>query len=148
MAAAATATVQHVTKASSDQLLTKFAELDSERDPTPAQCSRLQMIRAPVAMRRKRSKRVAAGLGARDVAGAAVDAAAALAAVKRMRSGGCGEWNKGLLGPTPSSSARQSASVLRKMGIGRTERGTAALLAALEKVSVELIFNYVHFLIY
>ncbi|XP_008786724.1 uncharacterized protein LOC103704959 [Phoenix dactylifera] len=120
-------TVENVTRASSDELLRKFAELDA--DP-PVRSSR-PSVRLPI-VRRNRSRRVMSGLAARDLA----TGGAETPSTRRRRSGGLAEW-KALLPPTASS--RRSASLLRRMGIGRSEIGPGdavglkLLLAALEK---------------
>ncbi|KAL6907720.1 hypothetical protein ACP4OV_002759 [Aristida adscensionis] len=120
--------VQHVAKASSDELLRKFADPDARLPVTPP--------RRSLALRRKRSsRRVASGLSARD-------SGADLAAPKRRRSiGGSAEWRAGLLLPTTTAAAASA----RKGGaaVGHPRRGGAArhadaagiglLLAALER---------------
>ncbi|EHA8589932.1 hypothetical protein COCNU_scaffold013486G000010 [Cocos nucifera] len=126
-AKASSATVEHVTRASSDELLSKFAELD---DDPPARSSRTS-ARLPI-VRRKRSRRGMSGLAARDLA----TGGAETPSTRRRRSGGLAEW-KALLPPTASS--RRSKSQFRRMGIGRSEIGPGdavgikLLLAALEK---------------
>nr|XP_010907380.1 uncharacterized protein LOC105034056 [Elaeis guineensis] len=116
------ATVEHVTRASSDELLRKFAELDADQ---PARSSRTS-ARLPI-VRRKRSRRVMSGLAARDLATGGAEAPT----TRRRRSGGVAEW-KALLPATASS--RRSKSLLRRMGIGPGDAvGIKLLLAALEK---------------
>ena len=74
--------VQHVAKASSDELLRKFADPDDDDDaakqgPTPP--------RRSLALRRKRSsRRIASGLSARDSSASGADLE--LAVPKRRRS--------------------------------------------------------------
>uniref|UniRef100_A0ACD5WEN0 Uncharacterized protein n=1 Tax=Avena sativa TaxID=4498 RepID=A0ACD5WEN0_AVESA len=125
--------VQHVAKASSDQLLRKFADPDDDAKK-PQQ---LTPPRRSLALRRKRSsRRVASGLSARDSDATGTD----LAAPKRRRSiGGSTDWRAGLLLPTSTgaSSARKGAGgggARRGGGAGRLdEAGIAHFLAALER---------------
>jgi hypothetical protein len=118
--------VQHVGRASSDELLRKFADPDARR---PA-------VTPP---RRKRSsRRVASGLSARDSdasAAAAGFTGAELAAPKRRRSiGGSADWRAGLLLPTstPAASARKAQA---RRARADDAAGIGLLLAALERVS-------------
>ncbi|KAL5210107.1 hypothetical protein ABZP36_005730 [Zizania latifolia] len=120
--------VQHVAKASSDELLRKFADPD-------AQSKHLTPPRRSLALRRKRSSRVASGLSARDSGSAA--SGIELEAPKRRRSiGGSTEWKAGLLVPTTTASARRGgASHSRRGGAARFDdaAGIGLLLAALER---------------
>ncbi|XP_072984231.1 uncharacterized protein [Typha latifolia] len=127
----ASCTVQHVTKASSDELLRKFADPDADpavRSPRQVSHRQLLVLRTPALRRKRSSRRVASGLSARDLT-AGVDTAS-----RRRRScgGGAAEWKAALLLPT---SARKPAPLVRRMGIGRWEdaTGVGILLAALEK---------------
>ncbi|XP_052146910.1 uncharacterized protein LOC127765966 [Oryza glaberrima] len=120
--------VQHVARASSDELLRKFADPD-------AHAKQITPPRRSLALRRKRSsRRVASGLSARDL-----ESGAELAAPKRRRSiGGSTEWKAGLLLPTTSTaSARKgsAASHSRRGGAARLDdaAGIGLLLAALER---------------
>jgi hypothetical protein len=121
--------VQHVAKASSDELLSKFADPDARSPMTPP--------RRSLALRRKRSsRRVALGLSARDS-----DAAAP----KRRRSiGGSTDWRAGLLLPTTTATA---ASV-RKAQVQRGRAARLDLFAALERVSPSGFFLLASFLAY
>ncbi|GJN30163.1 hypothetical protein PR202_gb18449 [Eleusine coracana subsp. coracana] len=120
--------VQHVAKASSDELLRKFADPDARSPVTPP--------RRSLALRRKRSsRRVASGLSARDS-----DAWAAgtteLAAPKRRRSiGGSTDWRAGLLLPTTTAAASARKAQVRRGGAARLDdaAGIGLLLAALER---------------
>ncbi|XP_062216917.1 uncharacterized protein LOC133917010 [Phragmites australis] len=122
--------VQHVAKASSDELLRKFADPDARHLMTPP--------RRSLALRRKRSsRRVASGLSARDSDAAA---GAELAAPKRRRSiGGSADWRAGLLLPTTTAaSARKGGGAVgqaRRGGAARLDdaAGIGLLLAALER---------------
>ncbi|URD77291.1 hypothetical protein MUK42_05422 [Musa troglodytarum] len=109
-----TAKVQHVSKASSDELLRKFAELD---DGTPAGPSAL-LRHAPPLVTRKKSRRTGDE---------------AVRARKRRKSKGGLAERKSLL---PVSN-RRPVSLLRKMGIRRPEDGAPGiglvLAMALEK---------------
>lgn len=113
--------VQHVGRASSDELLRKFADPDARR---PA-------VTPP---RRKRSsRRVASGLSARDSDAAAGFTGAELAAPKRRRSiGGSADWRAGLLLPTstPAASARKAQA---RRARADDAAGIGLLLAALER---------------
>ncbi|KAF7055882.1 hypothetical protein CFC21_063361 [Triticum aestivum] len=127
--------VQHVAKASSDELLRKFADPDDD----DAKQRQLTPPRRSLALRRKRSsRRVASGLSARD-SGTASGAGLELAAPKRRRSiGGSTDWRAGLLLPTTtassSSSARKTGGPARaKRGARLDEAGVAHFLAALER---------------
>ncbi|KAL5219690.1 hypothetical protein ABZP36_020374 [Zizania latifolia] len=124
-----TVSVQHVARASSDELLRKFA------DPDAAQSKQLAPPRRNLALRRKRSSRVASGLSARDSGSTA--SGVELAAPKRRRSiGGSTEWKAGLLLPTTTASARKGgASHSRRGGASRLDdaAGIGLLLAALER---------------
>ncbi|KAM0886384.1 hypothetical protein ACQ4PT_029728 [Festuca glaucescens] len=117
--------VQHVAKASSDELLRKFADPDDDASKN----QHLTPPRRSLALRRKRSsRRVASGLSARDSDATGTD----LAAPKRRRSiGGSTDWRAGLLLPTTTaSSARKGGGG----GAGRLdEAGIALFLAALER---------------
>ena len=123
--------VQHVAKASSDELLRKFADPDARHLATVPP-------RRSLALRRKRSsRRVASGLSARDS-----DAAAAggteLAAPKRRRSiGGSADWRAGLLLPTTTAAASARKAQARRGGASRLDdaAGIGLILAALERVS-------------
>ncbi|KAH7664560.1 hypothetical protein IHE45_14G127400 [Dioscorea alata] len=121
-------TVQHVTKASSDQLLRKFAELDSD---SPRTTRKPQLLRGQI-VRKKRSNKVVSALGAREIRASSTVVDAPIA--RRRISGSRAEWNSLL----PISS-RRSKSLVRKMGICRSESGNrdfagiACILAALEK---------------
>ncbi|XP_039138987.1 uncharacterized protein LOC120276330 [Dioscorea cayenensis subsp. rotundata] len=121
-------TVQHVTKASSDQLLRKFAELDSD---SPRATRKPQLLRGQID-RKNRSNKVVSALGAREIRASSIVVDAPIA--RRRISGSRAEWNTLL----PISS-RRSKSLGRKMGIGRSEPGNrdfagiACILAALEK---------------
>lgn len=122
--------MQHVARASSDELLRKFADPD-------AHAKQITPPRRSLALRRKRSsRRVASGLSARDL-----ESGAELAAPKRRRSiGGSTEWKAGLLLPTTTTaSARKgsAASHSRRGGAARLDdaAGIGLLLAALERVS-------------
>ncbi|CAD6201733.1 unnamed protein product [Miscanthus lutarioriparius] len=123
--------VQHVGRASSDELLRKFADPDARRPAaTPP--------RRSLALRRKRSsRRVASGLSARDSDAAAAAAGftgAELSAPKRRRSIGDGsaDWRAGLLLPTstPAASARKAQA--RRVRADDAA-GIGLLLAALER---------------
>lgn len=121
--------VQHVAKASSDELLRKFADPDDDDD-------KQRQLTPPRRSRRKRSsRRVASGLSARD--SSASGAELELAAPKRRRSiGGSTDWRAGLLLPTTtaSSSARKTGGPARaKRGARLDEAGVAHFLAALER---------------
>lgn len=85
----------------------------------------MQLLKGgPAILRKKRSRRVASGLGARDV-----EASDARKVTKRRSIGG---GDRALL---PTHSARkESGSVMKKLGIVKAEHGTLMLLAALEKV--------------
>lgn len=113
--------VQRVTKASSDELLRKFADPDARQPTTPP--------RRSLALRRKRSsRRVASGLSARDS-----DASAALAAPKRRRSiGGSADWRAGLLLPTTTAAASARKAQARRARLDDAA-GIGILLAALER---------------
>ncbi|KAL6648874.1 hypothetical protein ACP70R_013098 [Stipagrostis hirtigluma subsp. patula] len=121
--------VQHVAKASSDELLRKFADPDARHAVTPP--------RRSLALRRKRSSRLASGLSARDPDAGAPGTE--LAAPKRRRSiGGSAEWRAGLLLPTTTAaSARRGGAVghPRRGGAARLDdaAGIGLLLAALER---------------
>ncbi|KAE8799725.1 hypothetical protein D1007_24814 [Hordeum vulgare] len=125
--------VQHVAKASSDELLRKFADPDDDskqRQLTPP--------RRSLALRRKRSsRRVASGLSARDSGTAGAASGAELAAPKRRRSiGGSTDWRAGLLLPTTtasSSSARKGTASHARRGARLDDAGVAHFLAALER---------------
>jgi len=123
--------VQHVGRASSDELLRKFADPDARRPAvTPP--------RRSLALRRKRSsRRVASGLSARDSDAAAGFTGAELAAPKRRRSiGGSADWRRaGLLLPTstPAASARKAQA---RRARADDAAGIGLLLAALERVCV------------
>ncbi|TVU48518.1 hypothetical protein EJB05_08156 [Eragrostis curvula] len=117
--------VQHVAKASSDELLRKFADPDARLSVTPP--------RRSLALRRKRSSRVASGLSARDSNAAA---GTELAAPKRRRSiGGSTDWRAGLLLPTTTASASARKGQVRRGGAARLDdaAGIGLLLAALER---------------
>ncbi|KAJ4777888.1 hypothetical protein LUZ62_062145 [Rhynchospora pubera] len=123
-------TVQHVTKASSDELLRKFADPDS---PSPRR-------HLPLALKRKKSsRRVASGLSARELAGTGSDVSLA---VKRRRSGGSAEWKAGLLLPT-TTARKSNGSLARRMGIGRIDDaiGISIILAALERTWQKTVAN-------
>lgn len=116
-------TVQHVAKASSDELLRKFADPDS---PSPG-------LNLHLALRRKKSsRRVASGLSARELTGGSD----VPRVVRRRRSGGSVDWKAGLLLPT--TVRKSNGSLIRRMGIGRIDDavGIGLILAALERVSV------------
>ncbi|KAF7062073.1 hypothetical protein CFC21_068716 [Triticum aestivum] len=129
--------VQHVAKASSDELLRKFADPDdgdsSNQRSTPP--------RRSLALRRKRSsRRVASGLSARDSSASGADLE--LAAPKRRRSiGGSTDWRVGLLLPTTTTASSSSAAARKgnggharaKRGARLDEAGVAHFLAALER---------------
>ncbi|KAJ0968857.1 hypothetical protein J5N97_021734 [Dioscorea zingiberensis] len=121
-------TVQRVTKASSDQLLRKFAELESD---SPAGARKPQLLLGPI-VRKKRSNKVISALGAREIRASSTALDAPIA--RRRISGNRAEWNSLL----PLSS-RRSKSLVRKLGIGRSDSGNrdiagiACILAALEK---------------
>uniref|UniRef100_A0A0E0K892 Uncharacterized protein n=1 Tax=Oryza punctata TaxID=4537 RepID=A0A0E0K892_ORYPU len=125
-----TVSVQHVAKASSDELLRKFADPD-------AHAKQITPPRRSLALRRKRSsRRVASGLSARDSGSGS--SGTELAAPKRRRSiGGSTEWKAGLLLPTTTASARKgsAASHSRRGGASRLDdaAGIGLLLAALER---------------
>ncbi|CAL9133894.1 unnamed protein product [Musa acuminata var. zebrina] len=112
-----TAKVQHVSKASSDELLRKFAELD---DGTPAGPSALLRHASPLVTRKRSRRTVSAG------------DEAVRARRRRKNKGGLAE-RKSLL---PISN-RRPASLLLKMGIRRPEDGAPGiglvLAIALEK---------------
>jgi hypothetical protein len=115
-------TVQHVAKASSDELLRKFADPDS-----PSPCRNL-----PLALRRKKSsRRVASGLSAREHAGGSD----VPLAVRRRSSSGSVDWRAVLLLPT-TTAKKSNGSFIRRMGIGRIDDavGIGLILAALERV--------------
>ncbi|XP_066359772.1 uncharacterized protein [Miscanthus floridulus] len=122
--------VQHVGRASSDELLRKFADPDARRPAaTPPPRS--------LALRRKRSsRRVASGLSARDSdasAAAAGFTGVELAPPKRRRSiGGSADWRAGLLLPTstPAASARKAQA---RRARADDAAGIGLLLAALER---------------
>ncbi|PUZ43045.1 hypothetical protein GQ55_9G630600 [Panicum hallii var. hallii] len=120
--------VQHVAKASSDELLRKFADPDARHLATPP--------RRSLALRRKRSsRRVASGLSARD-SDAAAAGASELAAPKRRRSiGGSADWRAGLLLPTTTAAASARKAQARRGGASRLEdaAGIGLILAALER---------------
>ncbi|KAJ8511273.1 hypothetical protein OPV22_001707 [Ensete ventricosum] len=117
-----TAKVQHVSKASSDELLRKFAEVD---DGTPAGPSAL-LRHVPPIVTRKESRRTVSPLSS-------AGDEAARARRRRKSKGGLPE-RKSLL---PISN-RRPASLLRKMRIRRPEDGAPGigivLAMALEKV--------------
>ncbi|KAF0911069.1 hypothetical protein E2562_005453 [Oryza meyeriana var. granulata] len=119
--------VQHVAKASSDELLRKFADPDAHCKATPP--------RRSLGLRRKRSsRRVASGLSARDSESGA--SGMELAAPKRRRSiGGSTEWKAGLLLPTTTASARKGSSTSHSRRGARLDdaAGIGLLLAALER---------------
>ncbi|KAM3316113.1 hypothetical protein ACQJBY_034312 [Aegilops geniculata] len=132
--------VQHVAKASSDELLRKFADPDDDDDSSK---QRATPPRRSLALRRKRSsRRVASGLSARD-SGTASGAGLELAAPKRRRSiGGSADWRAGLLLPTTTASSSSAAArkgsggpARAKRGARLDEAGVAHFLAALERVS-------------
>ncbi|ONL93233.1 uncharacterized protein [Zea mays] len=109
--------VQHVGRASSDELLRKFADPDAPRAAaTP-----------PRRSLKRSSRRVASGLSARDsdASAAAGVTAAALAAPKRRRSIG---GSTGLLLPT--ASARKARA---RRARADDAAGIGLLLAALER---------------
>ncbi|PKA52127.1 hypothetical protein AXF42_Ash014064 [Apostasia shenzhenica] len=122
-------TVQRVSKASSDELLRKFAAVEEEgSEPLPA------MVWRAYSLPRKRSRRVASGLGARDLFDGGGDLRAAPAGKmisrKRRASGGGGavaEW-KALI---PGSSRKSSSPAVRRRPEGLV--GNGVLLAALKK---------------
>uniref|UniRef100_A0A0D9VP15 Uncharacterized protein n=1 Tax=Leersia perrieri TaxID=77586 RepID=A0A0D9VP15_9ORYZ len=123
--------VQHVAKASSDELLRKFADPD-------AHSKQITPPRRSLALRRKRSsRRVASGLSAREYHESS--SGVELAAPKRRRSiGGSTEWRAGLLLPTTTASARKGGgggSHSRRGGAARLDdaAGIGILLAALER---------------
>ncbi|CAN6302464.1 unnamed protein product [Urochloa humidicola] len=120
--------VQHVAKASSDELLRKFADPDARHLATPP--------RRSLALRRKRSsRRVASGLSARDSDSAAAAGGTELAAPKRRRSiGGSADWRAGLLLPTTSAASARKAQA-RRGGAPRLDDagGIGLILAALER---------------
>jgi hypothetical protein len=117
-------TVQHVAKASSDQLLRKFADPDS---PSPRRNLSLAL------RRKKSSRRVASGLSARELTGGSD----VPLAVRRRRSGGSVDWKAGLLLPT-TTARKSNGSLIRRMGIGRIDDavGIGLILAALERVCI------------
>lgn len=122
--------VQHVARASSDELLRKFADPD-------AHAKQITPPRRSLALRRKRSsRRVASGLSARDL-----ESGAELAAPKRRRSiGGSTEWKAGLLLPTTTTASARKGSAASHSHRGGAARlddaaGIGLLLAALERVS-------------
>ncbi|OEL22053.1 hypothetical protein BAE44_0016933 [Dichanthelium oligosanthes] len=121
--------VQHVAKASSDELLRKFADPDARHLATTPP-------RRSLALRRKRSsRRVASGLSARD-SDAAAAGATDLAAPKRRRSiGGSADWRAGLLLPTTTAAASARKGQARRGGASRLDdaAGIGLLLAALER---------------
>lgn len=128
LAVPAPVSVQHVAKASSDELLRKFADPEDDDDKP----------RHPAPPRRsfkRSSRRVASGLSARDSGSAAGTELAALP--KRRRSlGGSSEWRAGLLLPTTTKagSAARKGSAARRGGAARLdEAGIGLLLAALER---------------
>ncbi|KAJ1298980.1 hypothetical protein BS78_01G496100 [Paspalum vaginatum] len=114
--------VQHVAKASSDELLRKFADPDAR----PAAAG--TPPRRSLALRRKRSsRRVASGLSARD------SDAAELAEPKRRRSiGGSADWRAGLLLPTTTAAASARKAQPRRVRLDDAA-GIGILLAALER---------------
>ncbi|KAJ3682001.1 hypothetical protein LUZ60_014574 [Juncus effusus] len=117
--------VQKVTKASSDKLLLKFADPDSN---SPKQNSNRQL---PLALRRKKSsRRVASGLSARELSGGSDE----WKKVKRRRSGGSTDWRAGLLLPV-TTREKKNGSLIRRIGIGRMDDavGIGLILAALER---------------
>lgn len=121
--------VQHVAKASSDELLRKFADPDARH---LAATTTTPPPRRSLALRRKRSsRRVASGLSARENP----DAAGELAAPKRRRSigGGSSDWRAGLL-QLPTTRKGQAR---RGGGAARLDdaAGIGLILAALERVS-------------
>ncbi|WVZ55298.1 hypothetical protein U9M48_005974 [Paspalum notatum var. saurae] len=118
--------VQHVAKASSDELLRKFADPDARRPVTPP--------RRSLALRRKRSsRRVASGLSARDSSDAAAGTDG-LAAPKRRRSiGGSADWRAGLLLPTTTAAAASARKAQPRRARLDDAAGIGILLAALER---------------
>ncbi|OIT04368.1 PREDICTED: uncharacterized protein LOC109223280 [Nicotiana attenuata] len=96
-AAAATATVQHVTKASSDQLLRKFAEMGSESEDKALAKKELRL-----AKRRKRIQPIANG--------SSTTTTTAAAAVLGER--------KSLL---PPAGSQRSVALIRRLGIGKAK---------------------------
>jgi hypothetical protein len=112
--------VQHVGRASSDELLRKFADPDAPRAAAAT---------PPRRSLKRSSRRVASGLSARDsdASAAAGVTAAALAAPKRRRSIG---GSTGLLLPT--ASARKARA---RRARADDAAGIGLLLAALERVS-------------
>jgi hypothetical protein len=122
--------VQHVGRASSDELLRKFADPDAPRAAaTP-----------PRRSLKRSSRRVASGLSARDsdASAAAGVTAAALAAPKRRRSIG---GSTGLLLPT--ASARKARA---RRARADDAAGIGLLLAALERVSSSSDVSFLFFL--
>ncbi|RCV46751.1 hypothetical protein SEVIR_9G560500v4 [Setaria viridis] len=121
--------VQHVAKASSDELLRKFADPDARHLATTPP-------RRSLALRRKRSsRRVASGLSARDSEASASAGAAELAAPKRRRSiGGSADWRAGLLLPTTTAASARKGQA-RRGGAARLDdaAGIGLILAALER---------------
>ncbi|WOL16842.1 hypothetical protein Cni_G25630 [Canna indica] len=131
------AKVQRVSKASSDELLRKFAELDDHPPAraSPPRISGARLLGAPIVIRKKKSRRaMISALSARELAASPADAAAAARTRRRRASGGLAEW-KSLLPVTNRRPAH--ASLLRRMGIRRSEEGAPGiglfLAAAFEK---------------
>jgi hypothetical protein len=123
--------VQHVGRASSDELLRKFADPDAPRAAAAT---------PPRRSLKRSSRRVASGLSARDsdASAAAGVTAAALAAPKRRRSIG---GSTGLLLPT--ASARKARA---RRARADDAAGIGLLLAALERVSSSSDVSFLFFL--
>ncbi|OAY75444.1 hypothetical protein ACMD2_08847 [Ananas comosus] len=135
----ACATIQHVSRASSEELLRKFADPDAGERESGSEFDRavaslrgdlralLRAAPAVAALHRKRSsRRVASGLSARPDA---------LPSAKRRRSCGGAEWRAGLLLP---ASSRKQAPLLRRIGILRSDDATwRKTVAGASKMFVE-----------
>lgn len=138
--------VQRVSKASSDELLRKFAELDADPPARPysppCPYSATARIFAPMAVRKKSCRAIAA-LSSRELTSSSSSYADGRPARRRRTSAGPAEW-KSLL---PLSNRRPpSKSLLRRIGIRRSDDaapGIGLFLAiALEKVMLILQTSY------
>lgn len=120
---AAAATVQHVTKASSDQLLRKFAEMGSESEDKALAKKELGL-----AKRRKRIQPTADGSSTTTVLGE----------------------RKSLLPPVGS---QRSVALIRRLGIGKTKSRARdfrnrSFLGTIEKVSFPQLLDILILLLY
>ncbi|KAF8780469.1 hypothetical protein HU200_001593 [Digitaria exilis] len=117
--------VQRVAKASSDELLRKFADPDAHHASTPP--------RRSLALRRKRSsRRVASGLSARDSDATAAGDAALVPPKRRRSIGGSTDWRAGLLLPTTTAASSARKGQARRARLDDAA-GIGLILAALER---------------